>query len=213
MRLATATFEFLQFADVHGQFVIVRGLPLLARFEFRALHDRLVSLIGAASPDSTFQALYDQSPEIRHLVATCLKLFHIEADRLSIDMVQQLLIARRDEDGRYRAGWLVELEFPPPPADQPMSSEEPPTDAEILAALWSHTGDLSKAIELGSDPRVAGRLLLDTLSARSLSQDEKVSKRQEFKKWADVARAQSQNHSDWRSIADQVLDQKRRKFE
>lgn len=209
MRLAAAAFDLLQFADLQGQYVTIRGLPLVARLEFRAHHDRLVSLIGQADPSATLASLYDQDPEIRHLVNTCLQFFGIAPDRLSISMVQELLLARPDPEGGLRPGWLIELEFPAPPPGE-AATGEPPTDAEILSALWSHVGDLPKAIELANDGRVPGRLLLDTLSAHVTATDEKAAKRQEFRKWAEVAKSRSGESSDWREIANQVLDQNRK---
>ncbi len=191
MNLESASFEILEFADLQGQYVSIRGLPLLSRLEFKARHDRLMALIAAAPPNETFHQVYDSSPEIRHQITTCLDLFGIGGDRVSAEMAQQLLIARPDpETGGYRPGWLIELEFPSRPATDTAPAELPPTDAEVLSAVWSHTGDLGKALDVASDPRLPGRQLIDTLAAHAAAQDPKRNSQAE--KWREIARKKDQ---------------------
>ncbi len=191
MKLESATFEILEFADLQGQYVTIRGLPLLCRSEFKARHDRLMSLVASANPSSTFHEVYDSTPEIRHQVAACLNLFGVKIDQVNAEMAQQLLIARPDLDaGGYRPGWLIELEFPSRPSTDTAPVELPPTDAEVLSAIWSHTGDLSKALDVASDPRLPGRQLIDTLAAHSAAQDPKRNSQAE--KWREIARRKDQ---------------------
>lgn len=183
MRIQFKEFELFEFLDTRGQIVSVRGLPLLSRIEFRGRLDRLRE-IAIAYGDSTLHDLYDSNTEFKRCIDRSLELFSINPECVSFAIASELIISRFDpETQEWRPGWLADLEFPPSPLP-PKNEGEAPTDAEAIATLWGHIGDLQKTMDAATDPRIPGRQLIDIVNARGIEASGKEGLK---KKWGAIA--------------------------
>ena len=145
----------------------IRGLPASAREEFSWTHRALLEVLAKDSEQfDTPQALYDNHQIFRTHFDRCLELFLIPRSNISVGQGWDLLFG---EDPSQAP--LIELEFPT--VDRTGPEEGEPLDDSIssasrmLVALWSHTGDISQALELFEDRRLPGRRLQEILQEKN----------------------------------------------
>lgn len=163
MNIAYIDFDAFEFEGVDGIYHLIRGCSLVNREELRSRLGLLQERLRSTSEDLTLQELYDQDKYFRHLCHRCLELCGIRLDWVDIDMMMQFLFPYQIED-KFIEGILVRLNFPSRQRQQGKGGKTP-TYEEILAALWSHTNDLQKALELAKNMPADG--LIETMQARA----------------------------------------------
>lgn len=167
------TFDALTFIDSGGKYRKIYGCPLKQRKELHhaltELHKRL-----AASKIQTITSLYDDDPEFQAIADECLSLCRIDPNWLTIDMLIEFLLPHRKNDAPQRP-LLETLNFPP------NSEGVSATEAEAIAALWSHTQDLEQALKLaGYQPGEAPPWdeLVEVMQARNAASPEGQAERE-----------------------------------
>ncbi|MGD1938380.1 MAG: hypothetical protein ACFCA4_12610 [Cyanophyceae cyanobacterium] len=160
----------IEVEGLDGTTIRIRGLPLSARSEFQGRLQVLLKIIAELKAPAFPQNLFDDDPKFRASFCRCLELFLIPFDNISVDLGWMLLFG----NGDAARGPLAEMEFPSRPDDE--SPPEPQDEKDDIAAasrlltsLWTHTGDLKKAIALANDRDIPGRELLNVLKAKNES--------------------------------------------
>ncbi len=162
MNIHYVEFDCFEFQDLQGNFRLVKGCPLSQRQELAArleqIHDRLQQ-----SPEGeTLAEAYDRDEHLQYLFDRSLSLCGIETDWLDINMMSHFLLSY-EKDGEVCEGLLIQINFPK--RRQKADSDKSATYEELIAALWSHTQDLQKALELART--IPSEQLVDILQARS----------------------------------------------
>lgn len=160
MQIEHVRFDVIEFEDCQGEIRTIRGCPLAKREEFRA---RLNLLDEWLKGQMSVADLYDTDNYFRHLCDKALEVCGISPDWVSISMLVQLLFERQDDQGESYPGYLVSLNFPP---RQPKPGSKPVTHEDLLAAIWSHTEDLDKALNLAES--LPAEQLLGILEAKAM---------------------------------------------
>jgi hypothetical protein len=184
MEIAHVEFDCIEFQDITGQYRLVHGCSLTNREELRSRLSQLQKTLDNAPEKQTVRSLYDKDPYFRHLCHQCLELSGISLDWVDFNMMTQMLFPYQTGE-KYRQGILVELNFP----TQPQTGKKGSTYEEIIAALWSHTQDLEKALELANT--LPADQLLDIMQARTKQiQDTDPQKREKSqqREWQQKAR-------------------------
>jgi hypothetical protein len=166
----------LRFIDCQGVRRWVFGCPLRQR---ELLSQNLIDLaeIVRTSTYKTVAALYDSDLEFQAIAHDSLALCKIDPDWLDIEMLQQFLLPHAGEDGAAPA-LLQTLNFP----DVPHSGGKESTYEEAVAAVWSHTGKLTEALQAigyGPDETLSWAELQAVLEARNAMADPEKAEEEE----------------------------------
>lgn len=163
MNIYHAEFDCFEFEDLQGNFRLIRGCPLSQRQELAARLSQVYERLQKSPEGETLAEVYDRDKYLQHLFRKCLELCEISLDWLDINMMSQLLLSY-EEDGEMREGLLVQINFPK--GKRKSDTKKSATYEELLAALWSHTQDLQKALELAET--IPAEQLMDILEVRSV---------------------------------------------
>jgi hypothetical protein len=120
----------------------VLGCPLKQREQLRANLTDLSEIIQSSLHKSV-AALYDHDLEFQAIAHDTLALCSISPDWLDIEMLQQFLLPYAGEDGKASPSLLQNLNFP----EAPHPGSKGSTYEEAIAAVWSHTGKLTDALQ------------------------------------------------------------------
>lgn len=159
------TFAQLQtpfeFEDRSGVMRTLYGCSVVGRFEFFERLQQIEARFRELPNDRSWQQLYEADRRLKFLIDRCLTLNGIELDWVTLDMVEQLLF-HRIEDELYEEGWLISLNQPKKP---PSAGAKSMTLEEILAAVSTHTSSIKEAIDLAET--LPANQLMDLLEARA----------------------------------------------
>ncbi|NJM56246.1 MAG: hypothetical protein HC857_00590 [Synechococcales cyanobacterium RU_4_20] len=142
----------ISFLDPQGQVRTIYGVSLRHRQELKETLDAIEARV-LTSKIKTLAELYDYDFEFQALALHALKLQRIDPDWVSVEMLAQFLLHHEDEAGMTVPPLLEQIntlycqpgENPGPPVKDPLE--------ENIAAIWSHTQDLEKALQVaGYDP-------------------------------------------------------------
>jgi hypothetical protein len=186
MEIAHVEFDCIEFQDITGRYRLIHGCSLTNREELRSRLSQLQKYLDTAPEQQTVRSLYDKDPYFRHLCRRCLELSGISQDWVDFDMMSQMLFPYQFRE-KYRQGILVELNFPTPSSN--IKDQKGATYEEVIAALWSHTQDFKKAIELAKT--LPADQLLEIMQARAKQiQDTDPQKREKSqqREWQQKAR-------------------------
>lgn len=136
----------ISFVDATGTLRIIYGCPLTQRRELGHLLDELLKTIQQTNI-KTLGDLYDNNTEFRAIAHKALSLCQIDPAWVSIQQLEQLILPYRDEEGKPKQPILHDLNFP----DLGSSGGKSSTYEEAIAAIWSHTGDLEKAMAAANE--------------------------------------------------------------
>lgn len=186
MEIAHIEFDCIEFQDITGQYRLIHGCSLTNREELRSRLSQLQKYLDTASEEQTVRSLYDSNNYFQHLCHQCLLLSGISLDWIDFNMMTQMLFPYQSGE-KYRQGILLELNFPAPYSS--IKNQKGATYEEIIAALWSHTEDLEKALEL-ANTLPAGQLLDITQARAKQMQDTDPQKREKAqqREWQQKAR-------------------------
>jgi hypothetical protein len=134
-------FERLSFVDVKGQYHQVGGLHLKGRLYFK---QALADLYGIADQTKRplYSQLYDEDFEFAAVADACLQIHGIKPKWVSLDQLIQFLFPHKVASGETRNALLYDLNFPELPDGNSA------TIAQVIASVWSHTGDPEQALRL-----------------------------------------------------------------
>jgi hypothetical protein len=162
MNILYAEFDCFEFEDLKGNFRLIRGCPLSQRQELASRLNQVHERLQQSNEGETLAEAYDRDKYLGHLFQKCLELCGVSLDWLDINMMSQFLLPF-EENGEMREGLLVQINFPK--GKRKSDSKTSVAYEELLAALWSHTQDLQKALELAES--IPAEQLMDILEARS----------------------------------------------
>lgn len=139
------------FEDVTGQLREIRSCPYLSLDKLKDYLDLLMQTLTELG-GVDFKHSYCQSDRVRLLTDAVLEMCGVSPDWVSIAMVERLVHHQQDEDGNFKPGILIELNFPNRTeiAGKPMEFKE--WIANGVASLLSIEGSksLEEAIALAS---------------------------------------------------------------
>ncbi|WP_016949758.1 hypothetical protein [Anabaena sp. PCC 7108] len=185
MEIAHVEFDCIEFQDIAGEYRLIHGCSLKNRDELRSRLSLLQKFLNNSPEQETVRSLYDQNKYFQHLCHQCLALSGISLEWIDFGMMLQMLFPYKTGE-KYRQGILVELNFS---AQSDVKSQKGANYEEILAALWSHTGDLQKALEFAGT--LPADQLLNIMQARAKQmQDADPQKREKAqqREWQQKAR-------------------------
>jgi hypothetical protein len=137
-------------AEIVDRSGIVRqtaGCSIVGRQEFGQRIQRLNEIILANAENQTnWDGIYASNPEFAHNINQVLRLNSLDPDWFTPNQIEKLLFSSLDDDGQIQAGWLVRLNSPPRPDDEPTG--EPQSLAEVIACLGE---DLEQAIAAATE--------------------------------------------------------------
>jgi hypothetical protein len=186
MEIAHVEFDCIEFQDITGQYRLIHGCSLTNREELKARLSQLQKYLNDAPEQVTVRSLYDNDKYFQHLCHQCLELSGISLNWIDFNMMAQMLFPYQSGE-KCRQGILVELNFPTPSGNT--KNQKGATYEEAIAALWSHTEDLEKALELANT--LPADQLLDIMQARAKQmQDTDPQKREKAqqREWQQKAR-------------------------
>ena len=134
----------LEFCDRLGMFRTTRGCSLKGKIEFDQRIKKLGEIIEASNPNKSIGKIYEEDEVFRHCCDRALLLNDIEPDWVNEQILVALLFVYQNQPGM-----LVQLNSSPPSTGQ--GTGQSASYAELLAALYSHTQDLEKAIALAEN--------------------------------------------------------------
>lgn len=178
-------FDKLEFEDIAGVIQTIKGCSLANREELRERINNLRETLDKSRKDSTLQEIYDNNKHFKHNCHKCLELCGVQLDWLDFNMMRQMLFPYQQGE-EYCQGILISLNFPP---FKDKKDGKGATYEEVLAAIWNHTGDLEKALQLAST--LPAEQLLSIVQARAdqLKQsDPQNREKAQQKQWQDRAR-------------------------
>lgn len=157
------------FTARNGTVMPIAGCSTLGVVRFGQVIEAIAHRLNLADHGDTWTQAYLRDRELQGLVQEGLQLNGINPDWVSLDEAEALLLTRIDDSGIPQAGWLIELNRPKAQPD--VGAAIAASLGEMLAAISSHTGSLSEAIELASE--VPAVVLADWLEAKAALQDPK----------------------------------------
>lgn len=134
-------FDRFEFADRLGRVREVSGCSLLGLFEFQDRVKELWQIIGDSPDSETWITLYEWDKRFKFVIDRCLELNGIDPDWVTPSQVQQLLFERADD----QPGWLIEINMQ---AQESTRTQKEATPGQAIAAIASHTKDISLAQQL-----------------------------------------------------------------
>ncbi len=162
MNIHYVEFDCFEFQDLQGNFRVARGCPLTKRQELAARLGQIHERLQQSLEGETLAEAYDRDEYLRHLFHKALNLCGISPNWLDINMMSQFLLSY-EESGEVREGLLIQINFPK--GKRKSDNGNSTAYEELLAALWSHTQDLEKALELAEN--IPAEQLIDILESRS----------------------------------------------
>ncbi len=185
-------FDTFEFEDITGTIRTFGGCSLTNREELRERINVLKKILEEADKDSTLQEIYDDNKYFRFNCHRCLELCGISLNWVDFNMMSQLLFPHQIGE-HLRQGILINLNFPP---SKDKKGGKGATYEEILAALWNHTGDLQKALEIANS--LPAEQLLNVVQARA-----------DQLKQSDPQNREKAQQKEWQQKARQDLEQAR----
>lgn len=155
------SIDSLDFKDRFGTLRTIYGCSILGKKEF---DDRLLTLkqhLDAADGKTTIGDLYLKDEYFRYNCDRCLALNGIEPDWVNEQILISLLFLHNQ-----KPGLLVLLNMPERGAiAQP--GEKGATPEDLVAALWAHTEDLQKAIDIAKSRDYPAKQVAAVMHSRS----------------------------------------------
>lgn len=145
LKIIDFDITILEFCDRLGSFRSTRGCSLKGKIEFDQRIQKLGEIIQQANPHKSIGKIYEEDEIFRHCCDRALLLNDIDPDWVNEAMVVSLLFAYKNQPGL-----LVQLNSSPLTEGGDTSGKSA-SYTELLAALYSHTQDLDKAIALAED--------------------------------------------------------------
>jgi hypothetical protein len=179
------SFDCLEFEDVNGQYRLIRGCSLASREELQRRLFQVQECLKKVDEDLFLQEVYDSDKYFRHLCHRCLELCGISLEWIDFNMMTQMLFPYEVE-GQLFEGILIAFNFPK--SDNSKGGKNA-TYEEIIAAISSHTNDISKALELAQT--VPAEQLIEILEARAKQTqqaDPKAREKAQQREWQQRAR-------------------------
>ncbi|MBD2628495.1 hypothetical protein [Trichormus variabilis] len=198
MEIAHVEFDCIEFQDITGEYRLIHGCSLKNREELRSRFSQLQKFLDNSSELETVRSLYERDTYFRHLCHRCLELSGISLEWVDFHMMTQMLFPYQAGEYQgvavHKQGILIELNFPV--QNNGIKSQKGATYEELVAALWSHTEDLQKALELSST--LSADQLLDIMQARSKQMQD-----------ADPQKREKAQQREWQQKARQDLEKDR----
>ena len=144
LKIIDFDITILEFCDRLGSFRTTRGCSLKGKIEFDQRIKKLGEIIEASNPNKSIGKIYEEDEVFRHCCDRALLLNNIEPDWVNEQILVALLFVYQGQPGL-----LVQLNSSP--SSTVRGTGQAASYAELLAALYSHTQDLEKAIGLAEN--------------------------------------------------------------
>lgn len=155
------SLDSLDFKDRLGNFHTIGGCSILGKKEFDDRLRLLQNHLAQAEGSLTIGQLYEQDEYFRYNCDRCLTLNGIEPDWLTEAMLIGMLFLHQG-----KPGLLIQLNTPNMQSvAQP--GEKGATPEDLVAALWSHTQDLEKALAIASSNAYPAKQVAGVMESRA----------------------------------------------